>query len=242
MQFRPGLVLSLTLLVVCLIFGRLGWWQIEREREKQALFDQFDAAPMMTIEQALQKPDGFSHVEAWGHFDPKRHILLDNKMYKGRAGVHVFTPFYLENGETLLVNRGWLLMPPDRRKLPDVPTVPGKLMISGMLKRPPTGGPRLGDPDKLTPDRWPQLVTYFDLDAIEKSLGVELEQWLLQLNQDDPTGFEDREWQAAVMTPAVHRAYAWQWFSLALATLIIWITLGFRRGQQQREQRISRTK
>jgi len=224
------------LIALCCIFGRLGWWQLEREQEKQALFDQFENAPMMTIEQALEKPEGFSNIEAWGHFDPDRHILLDNKIYQGRTGVHVYTPFYLENGDALLVNRGWLPMPPDRRQLPDIPTTSEERMISGMLKRPSAGGPQLGDPDKLSTDHWPQLVTYFDLDAIGAALHLELEPWLLQLDRDDPAGFEDREWRAAVMTPAVHRAYAWQWFSLALATFIIWITLGFRHGQSLREQ------
>lgn len=233
MQFRPSPGLSLTLLVVGLVFARLGWWQLEREEQKQRLFDQFADAPMMTIEQALQKPDGFSRVEAWGHFDPQRHILLDNKIFKGRAGVHVYTPFYLENGDTLLVNRGWLPLQADRRQLPEIPTTTEKRMISGLLKQPSPGGPRLGDADQLSVDRWPQLVTYFDLDAISKSLEVPLKPWQLQLDPDDPTGFEDRQWQAAVMTPAVHRAYAWQWFSLAVACIIIWVSLGFNRGRRR---------
>jgi surfeit locus 1 family protein len=233
MQFRPTLALSLTLLIVSAVFGRLGWWQLERGEEKQKLFDQFAEAPLMTIEQALKQPDGFSRVEAWGRFDPQRHILLDNKIYKGRAGVHVYTPFYLENGDALLVNRGWLPMPPDRRRLPAIPTAPEKQMLSGLLKRPVTGGPRLGAPDELSTGDWPQLVTYFDLDAISQALDVPLAQWLLQLDRDDPAGFEDRQWQAAVMTPAVHRAYAWQWISLSLATLIIWVAIGFRRGQRR---------
>ena len=39
------------------------------------------------------------------------------------------------------------------------------------------------------------------------------------------------------MEPAVHGAYAVQWLALSTATLIIWITLGLRRGQQQALQR-----
>ena len=232
MKFRPSTALTITLLIIGAVFGRLCFWQLEREQQKQALFDQIENAPMMSVEQALKKPGGFSQVEAYGQFDQKRHILVDNKIFQGRAGVHAYTPFYLENGGTLLVNRGWLPLQPDRRNLPDVPTDPRKQMISGLLKQPTTGGQRLGEPDVLVPDNWPQLITWFDLELIESSLGTPLSHWELQLDRYDANGFADREWQAAVMTPQVHRAYAWQWFALALATLIIWITLGIRRGQE----------
>jgi surfeit locus 1 family protein len=233
MSFRPSPGLSLALLVLCLVFARLGWWQLDRGAAKQRLFDEFAQAPMMTIEQALQKPDGFSRVEAWGRYDPRRHILLDNKIFRGRAGVHVLTPFYLESGPVLLVNRGWLPLQPDRRRLPEIETPLEKRLISGLLRQPATGGPRLGGADRLASDRWPQLVTYFDWDDIGAALAEPLPQRVLQLDPDDPSGFEDREWQAAVMTPATHRAYAWQWFSLAVASIIIWIALGFRRGKHK---------
>jgi len=131
----------------------------------------------------------------------------------------------------LLVNRGWLPMQSDRRQLPEIPTSPDKQLISGMLRKPTTGGPRLGGADRLVTDHWPQLVTYFDHDVISGALEEPLEGWVLLLDPDDPSGFEDREWQPATMAPAVHRAYAWQWFSLAVATLIIWLALGFRRGR-----------
>lgn len=235
MKFKPSAGLTLTLFVIGLVFGRLGLWQLDREDEKRTLFNQFENAPMMSVEQALLRKDGFSRVEAYGHFDQQRHILLDNKIHQGRAGVHVFTPFYLENGSALLVNRGWLPLQPDRRQLPEIPTETNIRMISGLLKQPSTDGHRLGEPDVLTKDQWPQLVTYFDLEVIAHSLETSLPPWVLQLDKDNSAGFADREWQAAVMTPQVHRAYAWQWFSLALVTLIIWTTLSVRRGQNPPE-------
>ena len=186
---------------------------------------------MMPIEQALKRPDGFSQVEAYGSFDPERHILLDNRIFNGRAGVEAFTPFYLEAGGVVLVNRGWLPMAPDRRKLPGVPTDPAARTITGLLKKPVEAGYRLGQPDIFRPGQWPQLVTYLDVSAIGTALETNLPDWILLLDPQDPSGFEDRQWQPAVMTPEVHRAYAIQWFALALATLIIWLTLGFRRGQ-----------
>ncbi len=188
---------------------------------------------MLSIEQALKQDKRFSRVQAYGHFDDTRHVLLDNKILNGRAGVHVLTPFMLKSGVTILVNRGWLPLPPDRRHLPPVPTEHSMRTINGILKKPTTDGPRLGKPDELVADEWPQLVTYLDLETVSDALGTALPPWLLQLDPADSSGFEGRQWKAAVMGPEVHAAYAFQWFALSLATMIIWLTLGVRRAQQQ---------
>ena len=229
MHFRTSIKLTLLLLALALLFARLGWWQLERKTEKQLLFEQFGNGPVLSIEQALEHGEKFAQVEARGRYDPSRHVLLDNKILNGRAGVHVLTPFTLGNGAEILVNRGWLPLPPDRRSLPEVETDDSMRKISGILNKPSTGGPRIGEPDVLVADRWPQLVTYLDLDSVSAALDTPLEPWLLQLEPEDKSGFAGRQWQAAVMGPEVHGAYALQWFSLAAAAFIIWITLGVRK-------------
>ena len=229
MYFRTSIKLTLLLLALALLFARLGWWQLERKTEKQLLFEQFGNGPVLSIEQALEYGEKFARVKAYGRYDPSRHVLLDNKILKGRAGVHVLTPFTLDNGTGILVNRGWLPLPPDRRSLPAVETDDSLRTISGILNKPSTGGPRIGEPDVLVADRWPQLVTYLDLDSVSVALNTPLEPWLLQLEAEDESGFAGRQWQAAVMGPEVHGAYALQWFSLAAAAFIIWITLGVRK-------------
>lgn len=235
MAFKPSTGLTVALAVLCLIFARLGAWQLERGHQKERLFDEFENAPYLAVEQAIKQPHSFARVEAFGRYDADRHILLDNKIFEGRTGVHVLTPFYLESGGALLVNRGWLPMPPDRRSIPEVDSDSSQRLISGIIKTPPTGGQQLGDADVIDTGNWPQLVTYFDLDAISEALDVPLPGRILQLDSADPTGFGDRQWKAATMTPAVHRAYAFQWFALSLAALIIWITLGVRQGRQTAE-------
>jgi len=229
MYFRTSIKLTLVLLALALLFARLGWWQLERKTEKQLLFEQFGNGPLLSIEQALERGEKFARVEAYGRYDPSHHVLLDNKILNGRAGVHVLTPFTLGNGTGILVNRGWLPLPPDRRSLPEVDTDDSMKTISGILNKPSTGGPRIGEPDVLVMDRWPQLITYLDLDSVSAAMDKSLEPWLLQLEPEDESGFEGRQWQAAVMGPEVHGAYALQWFSLAAAAFIIWITLGVRK-------------
>jgi surfeit locus 1 family protein len=232
MIFRPSIGLTLTLVILAAVFLRLGNWQLERKAEKQGLFDRFANAPALRIEQAIDSGEQFARIEAAGRFDPVRHVLIDNRVWKGRAGVHVLTPFALADGRHILVNRGWLPLPPDRSYLPEVATPAGDQVIKGRLNRLPLDGPRLGEADVLSSDEWPQLVTYFETGAVEAALGHALEPWLIQLNADEAAGFEDRQWQAAVMEPKTHGAYAVQWFSLLIATISIWLVLGLRRGRR----------
>lgn len=242
MHFRPSLKLSLFLVALAAVFLRLGIWQLDRKAEKSALFDRFDNAPSMGVEKALTERQEFARVEAFGHYDPTRHVLLDNKMWNGHVGVHALTPFRLNDGRLMLVNRGWLPLPPDRRSLPEVPTDSAAHTIHGRLVLPIAGGPRLGDADVLASDRWPQLVTYFDLSDVSQALGEPLQSWILLLDVGDASGFGDRHWSPAVMEPAVHGAYAVQWLALSLTALIIWVTLGLRRGEQllRRQSRLAK--
>lgn len=232
MIFKTSIKLTLVLLVLALVFVRMGWWQLERKTAKQELLERFNNAPAMPIGQALVSETLYAKVEAYGRYDPDRHILLDNKILNGRAGVHVLTPFRLQDGTELLVNRGWLPLPPDRLSLPEIVTDDSLRSIRGILNQPARGGPRVGDADVLRKDSWPQLVTYLELPAVSAALDTSLSPWLVQLDAADESGFEGRQWKAAVMGPEIHGAYALQWFSLGAAALVIWITLGVRRARR----------
>jgi surfeit locus 1 family protein len=230
-RFRTTVGLTALLFLLAALFARLGFWQLQRMAEKEDLFERFENAPALSLADAIRAESRFARVRAWGRFDTDRHLLLDNRIHQGRAGVHVLTPFHANDGTVVLVNRGWLPLPPDRRALPEVPTDGSAREIAGRLNHLTREGPRLGDADRLQANEWPQLVTYLDRAPVEQALGLELAPWLVQLDADQADGFDGRDWQAATMEPATHGAYALQWFSLAGAALVIWLLLGLRRGQ-----------
>jgi surfeit locus 1 family protein len=157
MRFRPSIKLTLILVILAALFLRLGLWQLDRRAEKTALFERFRDAPELSLEQALAREESFARVEVFGRYDTERHLLLDNRIWQGRAGVHVLTPFTLSDGRTLLVNRGWLSLAADRRSLPDFTTGGEARTLRGRLVRPAIDGPRLGGDDVLEP--LVQLIT-----------------------------------------------------------------------------------
>jgi surfeit locus 1 family protein len=158
--------------------------------------------------------------------------LLENKLYRGRAGVHVLTPFETRAGDLLLVNRGWLPLPPDRSSLPAVPTPDGELELRGRLAPISQPGVQLGEPVALQPDRWPQLMVYPDWTRIETALRRPVHQQVLYLDADHAAGFEDRNWTPFTMGPDRHKAYAVQWYGLAATAIVIWLILGIRGGRR----------
>jgi len=103
---KPSIGITLVLLPLVLLFAGLGTWQLHRATQKTVLEQQFLVAQSMPLAEALQGDNRFAQVQADGHYDTQRHVLLDNQVWHGHAGVYVFTPFYLPGGSAILVNRG----------------------------------------------------------------------------------------------------------------------------------------
>lgn len=228
MRLRAFAVLGLVLLPLLVLFTRLGLWQLQRMHEKQDLIDRFEHPAELDLPQAIADGSLFAHVRVRGRYNLSWHLLLDNKILDGRAGVQVMTLFQADDGLPILVNRGWLPLPPDRNSLPEIPTPSGQSKISGVLTRPPEVGVRLGGPENLQNLAGPRLITYFAMSELEAAVGQKLSPWLIHLDASDSTGFDGRDWKPTVMLPAQHGAYAVQWFALALVTAIIWLVLGWR--------------
>jgi surfeit locus 1 family protein len=229
-SFRPSRPASLALFLLSLLFATLGTWQMNRATEKKVIENQYQTALSLSLKTAIDQQSRFAKIEVNGHFDSDRHILLDNRIWRGRAGVHVFTPFYTVSGMTILVNRGWLPLAADRETMPGIPTPQHQVTLKGVLNTLPVPGRILGPADKLSKDKWPQLVTYLNLEDISASIGAPLEKWVIQLSKTEPHGFDGREWQAVFMSSSRHEGYAFQWYALLAASIIMWLYLGFRKS------------
>lgn len=228
-SFSPSIASTVALSILVALFATLGMWQTKRATEKAAIEQQHKTAPAVSFATALAGNKRFARIDVSGHYDPARHILLDNQIWRGRAGVHVFTPFMTLDGTAILVNRGWLPLGVDRQVLPTIPTPLHETVLRGILNTPPVPGRILGQADKMSPNQWPQLVTYLNLSDISKMLDVPLENWIIQLSDSAQDGFEGRDWKPVFMTSARHHAYAFQWFALASVSVMLWIFISFRK-------------
>lgn len=203
----------------------LGNWQTRRAIEKDQLLEGYaagrDAEPLTVIDtDQLAGLPRFTRVTLSGHFDRSHVVLLDNQVHQGRAGVHVFVPLQMTPGEAVLVNLGWLELP-DRSAFPTV-SLPHSIQedrssVTGLVNQPPQVGMRLGEP---ATGSWPLLTPYLDLEILSRELDYTLAPWVIWTDPAADSPYQ-RQWHVSYMSPSRHRAYAFQWYSLAAGFVLL---------------------
>jgi surfeit locus 1 family protein len=238
-NFSPTLFAVALTIAAVLLFVRLGFWQLSRAAEKDALQAKYAAGQRSVVEltQAnAAKLAQYQRVSARGHYDSAHQILLDSMpSAMGQPGYRVVTPFELEQGGWLLVDRGWHRPGATRSDIPDVAVGESAREVQGQLSVLPRPGVRLAAvPDNS--NTWPRVLNYPEQGTVERVLDRKVLPGLVLLDADQPDGFE-RAWQARTdMGSERHLSYAVQWFGFAIAAIALFVVLGLRRGQLLDEQ------
>jgi surfeit locus 1 family protein len=239
-NFAPTQFAILLTIAGVLLFVRLGFWQLDRAAEKDALQAKYAAGQRSLVELTAANAatlTQYQRVSARGHYDSAHQILLDSMpSAMGVPGYRVVTPFELEQGGWVLVDRGWHRPGATRADLPDVAVGENARTVAGQLSILPRPGVRLAAAPGGGGDKWPRVLNYPEQKTIEQTLDRAVVPGLVLLDQDQPDGFE-RVWQARIdMGSERHFSYALQWFGFAIAAIALFIVLGFRRGQLLDEQ------
>ena len=239
-QFEPQLVPTVATLLVFPVLIALGFWQLERAEEKRRLIERFqsrlaDHPVRLDGTQRDGEALAIRRVVLTGRYRSDRQVLLDNQIYRGRAGYHVLTPFEIAGTETqVLVNRGWVPLGRTRTMLPDIQVTEAELSITGQVHI-PTGPPvHLGNSGDTAPG-WPKVVQRIDIPALAQRLDTALLPYTIRLAKDQEHGYV-RAWKAYYGAgPGKHQAYAVQWFGLAVILVIVYFALSTHRSGSSRE-------
>lgn len=229
-RFAPGLGLWLfTLAFLPLLLG-LGLWQLDRAAQKQQLELQMlerQQAPALSLNLLDHpRPANWQRLSLKGHFDQQRIWLLDNRTRDGAAGVEVLQAFRDNNGQWLLINRGWTPWP-DRREAIQVSTPEGSQRLLAEALPDPQAGFRLGDA-KADSTGWPRLITQINLAELSQQAGIPLADWRARLIEPSASAALRLDWPVLPMSSSRHTGYAVQWFCLAGALLILFVWAGLR--------------
>ncbi|HZP66799.1 MAG TPA: SURF1 family protein [Rudaea sp.] len=216
-------------------FAALGVWQLDRAAQKERLLASFAAgstAPLVELADVRDRDvtQQFPHVHAAGRFVADRGYLLDEQIHAGQVGVRAIGVFAAEREDRLLlVDRGWLPWNHAPGTRPAVPPLPeGEQSLSGIYAPFPGGGLAVGGDALKTQAAWPKLTLRLDAAAVAADLGKPVLPRILLLDPTPDSGFV-REWTPNVMPPARHRAYAFQWFTFAVAALAIFVAIHWRK-------------
>jgi surfeit locus 1 family protein len=231
--FAPRPFTTILTIVLLVLLVSLGRWQLRRADERRAEFDAFDKGADATrrIDEKTAALPRYQHVQAMGSYDATRQVLIDNMSdLNGHAGYYVLTPFALEGGGWILVNRGWVPLGASRAELPAIEIAGIQRSVRGRADHLPAPGIQMGSPTALHPP-FPVVANFPTRAEIAALLSESA--WsgaadVVLLDADQPDGYV-RQWQPPGFPPVRNIAYAVQWFGLALALFIIYCVTNFRR-------------
>jgi surfeit locus 1 family protein len=230
--FAPRPFTTLLTIVLIAMLISLGRWQLRRADEKRVLFDSFAAGTDATrlIDLGTPRLPRYQHIEASGHYDQARQILIDNMVNADRAGYFVITPFALTGGGWVLVNRGWVPLGASRAVRPTIPVTSDTRRLHGRADNLPSPGIQLGTKGKLA-SPYPVVAAFPTHAELAQLLGES--SWtkatdLVLLDSVEPDGYV-RSWAPPGFPPMRHIGYAVQWFALALTLLVIYVVTNLRR-------------
>lgn len=233
LSLLAGWLLALAVAALC---ARLGMWQLARMRHKQAMLDAVAQVTRDRIARPLSvagdaaRAGGYDWAGGGGRFAPLPAVLLDNQQRAGRPGVLAYRVFVPERGEPLLVELGWLPLPPDR-SLPRVEIPRGISRIEGLLLPPPAAGLARRS---AQPGPGSVLVTRLAPAEVATELALSaLAPRVLRLDPRLSWGYpRDLDVMPNTLTPQRHLGYAVQWFGLALAVLATAALLTLRKARR----------
>lgn len=238
--YKPSWLAIALLTAGLFLFCVLGFWQLDRAAEKEQLLAAYATqadAPVMSLAKAREQSQAglLPHVKVSGRYDVTHTYLLDDQVRNGRQGRLAFALFFPNDGALpLLVNRGFVAHGRDGSmpKLPDLPADP--VTLEGLYGSVPGTGLRMGGNSLPGQSNWPKLTIYMDTAEIGEDLGRKIDSGVLLLDADPESAFV-REWTPQIIPPEKHLGYAFQWFCFALASLIIFIVLHWRRPKTEAE-------
>jgi cytochrome oxidase assembly protein ShyY1 len=218
------------------LFARLGFWQLARMHEKQAMLagvqavlEDRDARPM-SIAADPARARGYDWAAAEGRFADGPAVLLDNQARDDRQGVRVYRVFQPATAGVapVLVELGWLPVP-GNRAMPSVRDITGEVRIAGLLTPPPSAG--LARAVAVPQADGNLLAIALDMPMLRGALHAPtLAPRVLKLDPGLPIGYaRDLDILPNTLPPERHLGYAVQWFGLALTVLATALVLTFRK-------------
>lgn len=238
LEFRPNL-LGTSIVVICIpLFIKLGFWQYHKAILKQDIQEKSTQQHMRIPDLAdyLSNPLQLKYykVAVHGAFETRYQFLLDNQVENGQAGFHVVTPFRIAGTEKyVLVERGWIAGFAEHRKLPEFETPSQQLEIIGIVWQPSDKIFTLERvPETSTEKNWSPVWQHLDMKKFQAESSLPVLPAIVKMDPASPQGGFVRNWQVPAERIVTHLGYAYQWFGFALAALLIYLYLSFRKLEQ----------
>ena len=206
----------------------LGFWQLDRAAQKEALKAQIQAqsgqVPLTALELQAMAPGAaplYRPTRVYGTWDQAHTVYLDNRQMNDKVGFFVLTPLRLQGtDQVVLVQRGWVGRNFEvRTQIPQVETPQGPVWVEGLIAPAPSKLFELGAAASGP------LRQNLDMRQFSQETGLMLADFTIRQTGAASDGLL-RDWPPVAFGVEKHYGYAFQWF--ALAVLIIGLYCWFQ--------------
>ncbi|MBU2180099.1 MAG: SURF1 family protein [Gammaproteobacteria bacterium] len=229
-------LIVVTLAAFCLLI-KLSLWQWQRGEEKQQHltqiqnWQQLGAPSFVELSRYTEAALDGAPLSGTANWQSPIVWLVDNQIWQGKAGYDVLIPVRVLTEPTmrsepstqlLLVNLGWVAALDSRQQLPQI-KIPTQIDLQGVL-RTKLGAFRLGNNLEET-GTWPMRVQTIDVPSLATTVSQPLFHGVFY-QEKSPFRYH---YQAVVLPPEKHRAYALQWLLLAIAVVMVAMAASYQK-------------
>lgn len=219
-----GLALAVVLALACVALGAWQWDRREQARERNApVLANYATDPRPVTEVLGTQPSTgvlprdaeWTPVRARGRYVPEQTLLVRNRPLDGRPGYHVLVPLRLEDGRTLVVDRGWLPTGATGAAPDAVPAPPSGVVDVVARLRPPEPASERDAPAGQ--------VQTIDLDAIAAALDAPdlvTSAYAVLAEEDPPVSSAPVPLPRPAVDEGPHLSYSLQWFVFAAGIFV----------------------
>jgi surfeit locus 1 family protein len=170
----------------------------------------------------------YKKVRVSGNYLPQYQILLDNQFDGERAGYYVLTPLAIGDSENIiLINRGWIEASENHSQVPEVRTPITPQIVEGFIWVPSNKFYTLEK--KTNSKEWNKVWQNIDLDLYARLVSKKVLPIILKMSPNNEGGFA-RNWVRPDDRIQTHLSYGYQWYGFAIASILIYLYLGFKRN------------
>ncbi|WP_196761504.1 SURF1 family protein [Pseudoalteromonas luteoviolacea] len=209
--------------IVVSVCFRLAFWQWQRAQEKQGYLTQIAMrSDNKQWWEAVSEPELLQGATATisGHIDTSQWWLLDNQIVEGQIGYDLIVLF-LPQGRTEYhaLNLGFVAGDQDRKRLPFVELPTDRISVDVEFKIGKWSGFTLATAPNQSAYH-DNVLQYLDHAFFSLDSGYQISPLLMIAKQAVFSGVRPH-YQAVVMSPDKHRAYALQWLLIGISAGVI---------------------
>ena len=225
---------TLLIVIACGVMVRLGFWQLDRLAQRQALNTEIrqklDAPPLfLSGDTLINEPETlkFRAATVRGVFDHSQEVALQGQHWQEQPGVHLITPLVIEgSSQAVLVDRGWIPAEvAEPGQWPQFATT-GGVAVSGIIQpsQPRPDAPPLTEPELS--------IFRVDIDRLQEQISHPLlPVFIVQLPRPGQSRLPYRSAPEIRLNNGPHLGYAIQWFAFSLILAAGYTRFIYRHSQ-----------